>query len=168
MNSTCLHPNCQSTVKSPNNKGYCHKHRYLAHPESNRERARKWAQNNPEKNRQRVKEWQQENPDKSSTAWRHKNPEAAKTQIRTASSVRRARELKAFVEPIDFFSVWCRDSGLCFICGFPADKNNWWLEHVIPLSRGGLHSYDNVAVSHPYCNNSKNNKLMSELLEEEH
>ena len=45
-----------------------------------------------------------------------------------------------------------RDKGFCHICGRAVFHENWHLDHIIPLSRGGEHSYRNVAVSHPVCN----------------
>jgi 5-methylcytosine-specific restriction endonuclease McrA len=35
----------------------------------------------------------------------------------------------------------------------------WDLDHVIPLSKGGEHSYDNVQVTHPSCNRKKGAKV---------
>lgn len=55
--------------------------------------------------------------------------------------------------------VWRRDSGICHICGESCQMNSWHLDHIIPLSRGGTHTYDNVAVSHPICNIRKKDKL---------
>lgn len=51
--------------------------------------------------------------------------------------------------------VWERDRGRCHICGQMADPKEWHLEHIVPLSRGGEHSYRNVAVAHPACNQRK-------------
>lgn len=56
--------------------------------------------------------------------------------------------------------VWERDGGVCHICHEPADPTNWHLEHVVPLARGGEHSYANTAVSHPACNLRKGTKLL--------
>lgn len=37
------------------------------------------------------------------------------------------------------------------------------VEHIIPLSRGGTHTWDNVAPAHAICNFKKSNSLDSEL-----
>ena len=71
---------------------------------------------------------------------------------------RRAKNRKAFVENIDRDIVWKRDKGLCGICGRDV-KGKWHLDHIIPISKGGLHSYNNVQVSHPRCNLQKGNKI---------
>lgn len=50
--------------------------------------------------------------------------------------------------------------GVCGICGdeieFAADFHT---DHIIPLSRGGTHTYDNVQASHPPCNIRKRASL---------
>lgn len=51
--------------------------------------------------------------------------------------------------------VFFRDLGICHLCGNPVNPRRWDIDHVIPVSRGGLDTYDNVAVSHPLCNNRK-------------
>jgi 5-methylcytosine-specific restriction endonuclease McrA len=68
---------------------------------------------------------------------------------------RRARKLKAFVEDVDLAVVFTRDKGICGICSLPVDPDNWHLDHVVPLARGGEHSYENTQVSHPSCNQQK-------------
>lgn len=55
--------------------------------------------------------------------------------------------------------IWDSSNGSCRICGDPADPDNWHVDHIIPLSKGGSDTYDNVQVSHPLCNWKKNNKL---------
>jgi 5-methylcytosine-specific restriction endonuclease McrA len=55
--------------------------------------------------------------------------------------------------------LWERDMGICHICNEAADRNYWHLDHIIPIARGGTHTWDNVAVSHPACNLSKVAKL---------
>jgi 5-methylcytosine-specific restriction endonuclease McrA len=104
-----------------------------------------WPQD-PASHRTRTAQWKKENP----------------LKVREQIQKRRAIELDAFVEDVDLNCVWNRDAGLCILCGFPCDKDNWWPEHLLPLSRGGEHSYANVFVSHPECNNEKNNKTLEE------
>lgn len=59
--------------------------------------------------------------------------------------------------------VWERDSGTCGICNKLADPRKWHLDHIVPLSKGGQHTYSNVQVAHPSCNLSKHNKTPSEV-----
>lgn len=62
--------------------------------------------------------------------------------------------------------VFERDGYVCHICGLPTDptKRRYHpmapeLDHVQPISRGGLHTLDNVACSHSMCNLAKGGKL---------
>lgn len=57
----------------------------------------------------------------------------------------------------------------CIVCGkaikFGEDrvrKNVDTLEHIIPLSRGGTHDFDNLGVSHLSCNSKKHDKTLKE------
>jgi len=52
-------------------------------------------------------------------------------------------------ERINRSHIWERNHGLCHICNQAAGRDDWHLDHITPLSRGGTHTHDNVAVSHP-------------------
>jgi 5-methylcytosine-specific restriction endonuclease McrA len=78
---------------------------------------------------------------------------------------RRARLLDAWVEDVDIAVVFERDGGRCGVCGNPIDLAFDWpdrmsltLDHVVPLARGGEHSYRNVQVAHAVCNSRKNDR----------
>lgn len=75
----------------------------------------------------------------------------------------RARKASATVEDVDRAVVWARDGGRCHICGKVCNQDKWHLDHIVPLSRGGEHSYRNVAVSHPFCNISKGARGQGQL-----
>lgn len=62
-------------------------------------------------------------------------------------------------------SVYERDGYICQLCGTPVDARLKWphpysvsLDHIVPLSLGGMHSYDNVQCAHLRCNCQKGNK----------
>ena len=66
--------------------------------------------------------------------------------------------------------VFERDDWLCGLCGEPVDKDLAWpdptsasLDHIIPLSRGGAHTLDNVQLAHLVCNIRKNNQVTASL-----
>lgn len=42
----------------------------------------------------------------------------------------------------------------CFWCGI--DGNDWHIDHFVPMSKGGPHHQDNLVISCPGCNLSKN------------
>lgn len=92
-------------------------------------------------------------------AWAAANP----NKRRNYRAKRRALELEAYVEDVDRLKVWERDQGICHICGTLADADDWHLDHVFPISKGGPHSYANTAVSHPLCNKRKGARIISTL-----
>ena len=72
--------------------------------------------------------------------------------------------------------VYERDSGTCYICGRKCDFNDWrpgkernWtagetyptIDHVIPISKGGKDTLDNVRLACWKCNMSKGNKVIT-------
>ena len=62
-----------------------------------------------------------------------------------------------------------RDRGICQICGLPVDdkdiKNGHarslypTLDHIIPLSKGGTHTWENVQLAHMKCNAGKCDRM---------
>ncbi|WP_216362098.1 HNH endonuclease signature motif containing protein [Pseudonocardia sp. N23] len=89
-------------------------------------------------------------------------------QRRTAARRRRARERNAYDEDVIAIVVFERDSWLCHLCGTPCDgrPSQTWrplaatLDHVVPLARGGRHSYANVRTAHARCNSLKADQLV--------
>jgi 5-methylcytosine-specific restriction endonuclease McrA len=48
------------------------------------------------------------------------------------------------------------------ICGeVIPEGSSWHLDHIVPIARGGGHTWENVAVSHATCNIRKGAKLLS-------
>tara|TARA_R110000803_G_scaffold209449_1_gene279075 strand:- start:7 stop:411 length:405 start_codon:yes stop_codon:yes gene_type:complete len=56
-----------------------------------------------------------------------------------------------------------RDGGACYLCGLLVDwSDDPWsggkypnIEHVVPLSKGGTHTWDNVKLACSQCNTDK-------------
>jgi len=67
-------------------------------------------------------------------------------------------------------ALYRRDSGVCYLCGGVCDWNDKKgnivgglypsIDHIIPVSRGGLHSWDNVRLAHFQCNAKKSNDII--------
>jgi 5-methylcytosine-specific restriction endonuclease McrA len=132
--------------------------------EKNRDRARLAMRRNYEANREayidRAREWAEANPDRRreiADAW--DKSESGRLSRRNRAAIRRARLLALPTESIDLLVVYERDSGLCGLCGGPVDPDDWHLDHVVPLAKGGHHIYDNVQVAHPRCNLAKGANL---------
>lgn len=68
---------------------------------------------------------------------------------------------RAFIEQPSRAVIFARDLGICHLCTEPVNPsdNAWHLDHILPLMQGGLHHPDNCAVSHPFCNVSKGDRL---------
>ncbi len=90
-------------------------------------------------------------------AWKAANPD----KVRDAVAARRASRAAVHIEDVDRSIVWDRDSGICHVCNQAADPADWHLDHIMPIAKGGEHSYANTAVSHPRCNLSKGARLLS-------
>lgn len=76
-------------------------------------------------------------------------------RARKADLARKARRRGAFVDYVDPGLVFARDMGICGICGDEVSPRAFHVDHVIPLSKGGQHSYENVQLAHPICNRRK-------------
>lgn len=61
--------------------------------------------------------------------------------------------------------IFERDNWTCYLCGVKVERakkykpNRATLDHVIPLSKGGAHTYDNVKTCCNWCNSSKGDKV---------
>ena len=60
----------------------------------------------------------------------------------------------------------------CIVCETEIDPDLPWpnkmsatLDHILPLSKGGTHTWDNVAPSHLLCNTKKDSKVMDDVIE---
>jgi 5-methylcytosine-specific restriction endonuclease McrA len=61
--------------------------------------------------------------------------------------------------PLTRRGVFARDGGRCVYCGAPATS----LDHVVPRSRGGAHTWENVVSACRRCNHVKGDRSVSEL-----
>lgn len=83
---------------------------------------------------------------------------------RRPSKVRReARERAARVETVHRARVLASTGGVCGICWRPIESNYWHVDHIVPLSKGGAHSYANTQPSHPTCNIWKGDRTVVTL-----
>lgn len=82
---------------------------------------------------------------------------------REARARRRARvKRRSTGEPIYMDWVFVRDDGICGICRNPVDRSlparSLWsatIDHIVPLSKGGIHAPENVQLAHLVCNSVK-------------
>jgi 5-methylcytosine-specific restriction endonuclease McrA len=76
------------------------------------------------------------------------------------------RAIYAKGEKIDHLAVFEAHKWICCLCQKQIDKRlrhpNLWaatLEHIVPISQGGTHTYDNVAPAHAKCNFARGDRL---------
>jgi len=70
-----------------------------------------------------------------------------------------------------------KEKNVCYLCGGQCDSNDFnidsrgsfivgknypSIEHVVPISKGGTHTWDNVKLAHHYCNSIKTDKKIVE------
>jgi 5-methylcytosine-specific restriction endonuclease McrA len=70
-------------------------------------------------------------------------------------------------ERIDPLEVFARDDWTCHICRRPVDRTapprssaSPSIDHVVPLSRGGAHTLNNVRCAHYGCNSGKCDRIL--------
>lgn len=155
---------------------------FVAWYEANREKLAKQGaaryQANKERRRKTDAVWYETNKErarKTRTAWRTANPETFRNGIakwqkanqeRIALYHGKRRSLKYANTPLDqmltsteWLAILAEANGHCAYCGKEASLT---LDHVIPLSKGGKHSKDNVVPACAHCNSSKGNKTLEE------
>lgn len=95
----------------------------------------------------------------------------ARNSHRIHSPLRRARKKSAQTEVVNPFTVFDRDGWRCQICFCSTPKRLRGsshdrapeLDHIIPLSKGGEHSYRNTQCACHKCNLEKRNKILGQL-----
>ena len=87
------------------------------------------------------------------------SPEQKRIRDRKRTQRRRALEGDPNAELISREIVGDRDGWACGICRCDVDSSLAWpdpkspsLDHIVPLSRGGRHTYSNVRITHLTCN----------------
>lgn len=89
--------------------------------------------------------------------------------------IRRARKKEVVIDKDISLQKVCEiDNCICYLCGLPINWNDYTItngkrfasrmypsiDHVVPLTEGGTHSWSNVRLAHFSCNASKGAKVM--------
>lgn len=56
-------------------------------------------------------------------------------------------------------SIWKRDFGICYLCDKYAAFDDFHIDHLVPVSRGGDNSDENLATTHPHCNRTRGTRI---------
>lgn len=59
-------------------------------------------------------------------------------------------------------ALWQRDLGTCQYCSKNVTISSATIDHVIPKSRGGGHTWDNLVIACSSCNSKKGSRLLEE------
>lgn len=98
--------------------------------------------------------------------------EAIKRGSKIHKAKRRAKQKDPLAERVDPFVVFDRDKWTCQICRVktPKSKRGTYadnapeLDHIVPLSKGGKHTYKNTQCACRKCNGLKSDKPLGQLL----
>lgn len=123
---------------------------YLKNQEEIKARAKRHYFTNREQKLEYQRKYSSENPEVV---------EAARLRYKT-------RKQQAWKEDVFKDALLERDGWKCHICKGEIPKGLDWehplfphIEHIVPLSKGGEHSYENTAPAHASCNLQKGNML---------
>lgn len=105
------------------------------------------------------------------------SPECARKADNKRRDFNRRIKLKSAMvdKDITVEGLYRRDNKTCYLCGRKCNfedytvrdgafiAGDWYpsIDHVIPLAKGGLHSWDNVMLAHHRCNSEKRDKTIS-------
>ncbi|MDK7933703.1 HNH endonuclease [Lactobacillus crispatus] len=91
-----------------------------------------------------------------------------KRSIRT----KRAKANGKYDNSITLEKLFKRDNGICYICGKHLNLSTYYnspdaptIKHVIPIIKGGTHTWNNVKLACRACNSIKGTKISKEYIE---
>ena len=120
-------------------KTYMHEYYLALHPKKRRE------------NINRLKEWMKAHPEK------------VKKNNLDRGHRRRARLNNAPTEQIDRDKIYERDKGVCGICHKRVTKNDFSIDHIVPIRHSGSHLYHNIQTAHISCNKTRRDRGQIQL-----
>jgi hypothetical protein len=123
---------------------------------------RQWYETNRDHKLRQKAGWYQANWERQrrlSTEWKRTH----RFEDREHVMRRLARLRRTTIAKVSYPAIWERDGGICYLCGQPIDRSDVHFDHVIPLSKGGTHTEDNIRATHSRCNLSKSDKTLAEF-----
>lgn len=130
--------------------------------ETERIRKAKYVVENKEKVIQSQRKYREANKEKDrayAKIWRARNPEKVRARSERRRAAKRGAEGAHTAE--DIKQQYARQGGRCHWCSRKVGKK-FHVDHIVPLSRGGSNSPENLVISCPKCNLSKGAKLPHE------
>jgi hypothetical protein len=98
--------------------------------------------------------------------YRYCSDDCAKRKAKRVAKRRRRAMIRSApnVESVDIRVVADRDGWMCHLCNDPVSKGAWSIDHLVPLSKGGDHTYSNVKLAHHRCNTLRRATPVAEYL----
>lgn len=130
----------------------------------------KWREENAERHRENSRQWVKRNPDRAreiNRRWREKNAEQVAERLARRRALQRSAEADVGItvhrlrELHGDQCVYCL-SELIFESSAEYNPLRATIDHILPLAKGGSHTWDNTALSCFRCNASKGDQLLSE------
>ena len=102
----------------------------------------------------------------------------ARKRTNSERNAERWRKVTANGDPIHWSHIAERHGMSCSQCGAETDPDDWWtngngrkcfgrsyptVDHIVPLSKGGSDTWDNVRLTCKRCNSAKGTKDMEEV-----
>lgn len=126
----------------------------------------KYRAENRERCNAATRKWRTENKDRMKTLnakWHSENRDRVRSKVQRRRAIRKGRT-EIIAEVIEPQKVFQRDGWRCGRCGKKVNKRLKYpdpksasLDHIVPLSAGGDHTYVNVQLAHLRCNLEKKN-----------
>lgn len=131
---------------------------------TNRARVASWAATHPGKVMSRYVRWLKRSKRarrRTYRAYYYRHPAKIKAYAAARNAALRGARIGELVDPV---RVWLIAKGRCWLCGWfipypgtrgidPAEEHT--LDHVVPCSQGGEHSYRNTKAAHCGCNSRR-------------
>ena len=132
-----------------------------------RETARTYAREHMQEAVERSRRWREENPERYHASLTYEarrehfetRREYYKAIVRNYQARKRDAEGQHTDEDVQ--ALYEEQEGKCAYCGIELG-DDFHVDHVIPLSRGGANSPDNLALACVFCNCSKSGQLLEE------
>lgn len=115
-------------------------------------RARRWYALNSEKHIAAVKRWRAAHPEQQAAIDCEK-----RAQKRAATRGTRAERMAVYLRAQSPAVI------ACHWCGRDTHRGEREVDHIVPLSRGGLHAPENMTIACARCNRSKHAKMPHEF-----
>lgn len=130
----------------------------------NSKSGKKWFKNNKEKRMTTAKKWNKKNPIKYaqySKEWRKRNPEKFLMNMKNTNHKRRSLTKSGKISSKEWETIKKQAKFKCHWCKEKIAKLT--MDHVIPLSKGGIHVASNIVPACLSCNSSKGAKILTLL-----